>query len=1281
MRGGLVQMLMHAGLAFIITVTGISSFADYRENLDEATRPPQIVREPDFTEIPLGEDGALYLHAIGAETLDYQWYHNHEAIEGARTNVLEISDATREDAGLYHVSVTSEFGYTTSKIVRLRVDEWENIRAIDRTVTGDQSGKSTLAFYKGFFVAGGENGALSRSTDGYSWENLDPIPGNFTIEKLVPGQSRLLALLDQAGVVAWTGDFNDWNFSIIDEAIETVETIVHSQGIFAALVNTNTGTRLFTSSDGSDWEVQHDFVVTEGSSSLSATNYFFVAAKSNDNGTEFVSSLDGLEWVTRFDSSLVRVSKNYAFNEVVIIEDTDHVFTSENGSDWTILEDRIYITPFSKTLQVGGSYYGIFNNNIFESLDFKHWDRVFTYFETPFGEEPIVKPFIGTFEYGNGRFVYGPVEGSFYPIFDFDNFEIVETPNVFPSNLSLNGIGYLNNEFIIRTDDRAILVSDTGGDWELKEVDFNIATFDRVEELAYGNGIYANGNIFGPDLDHFELIRSRIKSSFDQVAFGNGVFVGINEEGAYHSQDGKIWTFGSPIVPRAELMFQDGRFVAVGAEASIATSEDGINWSLAIIDDGSENASHDFTSIAYGNGQFVAVARSGAGTAVYRSSDGLFWEQLVLDFSAIAEVEGVLLEHIDIAFGAGRFVLMFENWILDTADFQTWEFYPFDTQTLFEIQYGGGSFIAIGATGRIVQIGKPDGIPPSVAFQYRNTVSLLPSEKVELLADAYDVDGKVEKVEFSVDGEIVRTVTHPPYDWEWYADKTGVYELKAVAIDDSGMMALDALTVNVSRPGFVSHGVPGSGIHDIAYDGEIYLAVSDEYTMTSTDVRNWEPQAKPDGMLTSLAFGNDVFTAMGLSNTVFISSDGLSWVQKEVDPLFEGEADSIRFLNISSEFILEKRGIPVAASLDGVNWMEPHEGLTGNGSIREVGDHLFALFEDGRLYRSANGIDWLPTHETLNVGYPHFENNVYLTRHAELQGMLLRSVDGINWEVVESPLASVPEYVSFYLQPIDAGFLIKTKNDARFGDYFSKDGIVWEEALISLPGTFQRKIIQVNGERFSVIDPIEFPLGPISPPDSALMRLSSDDLSISIVRISQEFVGDTNHAAIGVTVSNRGGKSIVTNGLSIDARIADEDHSTENPTNVFDRQSLPVVDLLPGESYSIPLEFEIPVAIDLVGRTFHLELNGDKRIPEINLSNNTAWLRLLPAPEISIEESDSNSIEINWSREGGYVKRVEYSYDLENWFLLDAPAESMESKSYKEPANTERETFYRVRAE
>lgn len=1561
-----------------------AALGHYRDNPDEATRPPQILREPDFNEIPLGEAGSLIVYAIGAGTLEYQWYQNGEAIEGGRSNVLEIAGTTRADAGLYQVTITSEFGMTHSKVVRLRVDIPENLQAISRTRTGDQHRKTVIEFYDGYFIAGGLDGSLSRSMDGYSWEKLDAIPGNLPIRNLVAGDDRLLAVLPD-GLVAWTTDFANWQTILVDQGSRNVESVVYSQGVFAALIKTISFTQLLTSENGSEWDLRHEFGEGPGNNRLFATKSFFIAARSNENGTEFATSSDGINWASKLDTDFANLDTHYAFDSEAIIRlDGKGYFVTSDGNQWNSISVTA-LPLFDKVLQVEDVYYGLQFNVIYESTDLLSWETVYDFF-SPFGSDSQFESSYATFEYGNGRFAIGPFYGSIYPVIDFNDPPIAQKPEWAEGSSSNEGIVYLNNQFIIWSSSGEILTSDNGRTWHRKRLNhYNGGSSFNVNQFAYGNGTYLTGDALGPDLDSMRSISPNYTPGFGALCFGAGVFVGlVPGNGIYYLGENETWVSPSGEPSGTDLIFAGGNFLAVGGNGTISFSENGKDWIVTKATNSGSEVALNFTSVISHRGRYVASIEESAATVFYESVDGMEWSNMGLDFQAIEPNPELHYQLSDMAAGDGRVMFVFENRVFETVDFENWKSTIVDVDSLSEVSYGGGTFVAIGqdSESTIVQLGQSTNLPPRVAFRNGNIVHAKPHKSVDFEIETFDIDGEVASVEIFIDGKLHKNFEREPYGFSWTPKETGIFQFSARVQDDDGLVGLDAITLSVAqnlstdqiqptsllrvvevtvfndtvyvlgengsiyrlvnsgewqiahipeydRPlnlkqhnglmyapsnfgvyvsnngrDWVYHnplrisGIqiigdwfvtilddqtdeysmsksrdlinwiplslnddihvidvvgafgdsivvksedpncynlidiwgdvecrtlpsPGSVVNASTYDGMHYLwidpiegasparlyrsengtdwtfinppidfydvvryekvgnlfvvqgtpdpknvyvsndgflswhnvghigsilyhndqyvaildsrlatssngidwtsssepvvqqtgnlaayresylawdagrdtsfglyessdakvwsrinredtlstfsdldtngsltiAISQYHIATSTNGKTWEFIEKPESMGWSIAYGDGLFVVSGAQNEVFLSDDGELWQNQQIGS-FEGQIASVEFLPDAGIFILENRTSDLWTSTDGIDWASHSVDDLVFTNFSFEGEFLFAN-AGSQIYRTQDGANWTLIPESGFVSRILFQNGVYLSLTFRSDFPILRSIDGINWELLEAPF----ERWYAYLEAIDSGFYVIVNSRTEEG-YFSMDGVLWHKRTFNLPIS---PSISVDGERYSL--------------GSSIFKTDYRDLSFDLREASVEPLVDSDFLEVKFSITNRSDTSIELEGIEIASRRSLNSIWTESPANILDSHILSSELLEPDEKTEINMMLELPPNSLSGDSLIQLLLNPKQSPPEIDISNNYAWLRLLPAPEISIEEQHHDSVSVSWTREGGYVKRVEFSHDLENWFLLDAPAESTESGNYTESIDPDKETYYRVRAE
>ena len=80
---------------------------------------PQITTQPVSQLVFTGAKVGFSVTAIGANPLQYQWYHDNTLIPGATSSTLVLPMTTAADAGNYSVIVSNSVGYTTSAAATL----------------------------------------------------------------------------------------------------------------------------------------------------------------------------------------------------------------------------------------------------------------------------------------------------------------------------------------------------------------------------------------------------------------------------------------------------------------------------------------------------------------------------------------------------------------------------------------------------------------------------------------------------------------------------------------------------------------------------------------------------------------------------------------------------------------------------------------------------------------------------------------------------------------------------------------------------------------------------------------------------------------------------------------------------------------------------------------------------------------------------------------------------------------------------------------------------------
>ena len=260
-------------------------------------------------------------------------------------------------------------------------------------------------------------------------------------------------------------------------------------------------------------------------------------------------------------------------------------------------------------------------------------------------------------------------------------------------------------------------------------VDFTIAgeTGDFNEFLVGGNRTWkVILNQIGANNDITNYTSVNVTQSFRSLTYGNGLFVGAFSL-IHYSTNGITWNTVPAGLTIEYVTFGNGMFVGVGyaivsgvPTAFAASSPNGINWTSR-----TPAANNWWQDVAYGNGLFVAVARTGTGNRIMTSPDGITWTSrnsgIDPDFSSVAYGNGIWVaisegstggttftsyDGIDWSEQATSFInrsVYFANGLFVTGGQWSEDGINWNTATNpfnpFQITYGNGFFVGVTSSG------------------------------------------------------------------------------------------------------------------------------------------------------------------------------------------------------------------------------------------------------------------------------------------------------------------------------------------------------------------------------------------------------------------------------------------------------------------------------------------------------------------------------------------------------------------------------------------------------
>lgn len=384
------------------------------------------------------------------------------------------------------------------------------------------------------------------------------------------------------------------------------------------------------------------------------------------------------------------------------------------------------------------------------------------------------------------------------------------------------------------------------------------------EEIAY-----PIASEFLPD----KIVNKQDKLTFDSTPTTNSTNP-VTSGGVKNALDGKMLLIVTNVkMPSSDnwqsVTYGNGKFVAVARSSDkFAYSEDGINWNSSTMP-----SYINWHSVTYGNGKLVVVAGS-SNHAAYLE-DGINWTLSIMPSSA--------------------------NWA--------------------SVTYGNGKFVAV----------------------------------------AYDSD----KTAYSEDGINWASSTMPNSAY-WNSMTYGNGKFVVVA------RSSDQASYSEDGINWASSTMPSSADwYSITYGNGKFVAVADNSNKAaySEDGINWTSSTMPSsGRWRSVTYGNGKFVAVAWGSTQASSEDGINWTSSTMPS--SANWNSVTYGN--GKFVAVAWGsIQEAYSEDGITWKNTFEYLSQNNSditesVRSViGIPSYSTANNGQFLRVINGIptwtEFLPT--------------------------------------------------------------------------------------------------------------------------------------------------------------------------------------------------------------------------------------------------------------------------------------------------------------------------------
>jgi subtilisin family serine protease len=526
----------------------------------------------------------------------------------------------------------------------------------------------------------------------------------------------------------------------------------------------------------------------------------------------------------------------------------------------------------------------------------------------------------------------------------------------------------------------------------------------------------------------------------DGVAYGGGRYVAIardtnNTLFSLTSSDGMAWQrhsitlgWGFRLNPR----YDGSAFYLLHGLYNFAFSEDGVSWTDAPI----PQLGDGVIAVTHGAGRYVAVGLR----TVYTSTDRVNWTAFP------SQSEATLY---DVAYGNGKFVAVGARGATSVSTNGTnWTLRPpVTSQVLFAVAFGNGRFVAVGG-GQCLNCPMPAvTLVSNDGLTWRRTSN----RATYNLADVAFVDGVFVAVGgngqllTSEDGETWTSRT-PEENQTLLGIAHGNGTFVAVGIDGAILNSRDGQTWGAARQ------VESEDLRSIAYGaGQFVVGAADGGLYASSDGIVWQRQPTGAGVVTCVRYVNGRFFALTESGEVLVSPDAASWVRA---PFVTG-APLWHIAWGGSMYAVVGHDGTILTSADGASWIRrATPAITNLYAIAWGAGRFVAVGEPGVVLRSTDGINWtsgsLGTNAAM-VGLT-YANGIFVA--VGQGGLILTSADGQTWTIR-------PSGTQFPLYRVE--FLNGRFVAAGGGIVHSVDGVTWTAVL----GEARRDIAFGRGQYLS----------------------------------------------------------------------------------------------------------------------------------------------------------------------------------------------------------------------
>ena len=420
--------------------------------------------------------------------------------------------------------------------------------------------------------------------------------------------------------------------------------------------------------------------------------YFFLEGRSE--GHVYISR-DGINWEDRpfgirsYVGFHVYYLNNTFIATVGQLDSTGtDVYVSDDGLDWyavgSIISNDVYGLTYGNGLFVAVGDDASLNT----SSDGQLW------------EKRVVPDQPYDVTYGNGLFVAVGSNASVYTSSDGQQWEKHAVPDCSELHDLVFGEGTMYAA-CLNGEHAKIYSSANGEQWSLL---YGNGTAEDLYGVTFGARLFVavgdKGRVrLSANARTWRSVDPITDSPLFGVTYGNNQFIAVGDRGTIiTSTDGKNWVAQKAVTqePLYGVTFYNGFYVAVGGtlgrRSVIITSQNGHDWMLV-----QQRSGPAILAAAGGNNKFVAVGENGA---AFCSNDGTNWNLEAADQGNFGNRPLQGIEYVKDADG---------KFLVAGGDGTGMMFYSFDGAhwyvhgachgSMFDIAFGDGKFVAVGANG------------------------------------------------------------------------------------------------------------------------------------------------------------------------------------------------------------------------------------------------------------------------------------------------------------------------------------------------------------------------------------------------------------------------------------------------------------------------------------------------------------------------------------------------------------------------------------------------------